>query len=666
MTVIKARKLLNYTTGQLWNMLTGSILLVFDDGTEKEHTYKEVIYSSYFWDMHRTYQNTPLLYKHSVQYVLKGNHLTSETHIDLLNNIFWEVMTVYDSVKNDIKPSLTKMVYQITNNIYNDLIYVTEKYVTSIDILDFIAVNEHPVVAQAFSELTPDTASIEKCYKSIMEVINTDASLSNNSLVKATKAKIVNKNQVLQCVGPRGFISEVDGAIMQIPVTRSYTQGMRTLYNTIAESRTAAKSLYFSEAPLQSSEYFARRLQLVAMHVEGIYRGDCGSQKYLNWTIKPKQYRDGREIYSGDLKFMVGKFYLDEYTNILKPITIEDTHLVGTTVKIRSVLFCNHHDSHKVCEICFGQMSDNVPDYANLGHMCAGTMTNQSTQSVLSAKHIDNSSSFDPIIYNENLLKYFKTGEKITTNNYLFKKEAIRNSLKLVLSRDEAFGLTDILLISNPEDISPSRISSIKEIGVSMLDASTDTPEILNINQYNRNCILTTEFLLYAKENKWEINSSNAFVFDMSKWDHNLPVFRLPDMEYSYSNHSHQIAKIIESRMKEIDERSKPESAVLTLIELFDLVNSKISVNLALLEVIIYSMMVYDRDSGNYFLSRNSEVSSLGVSDDVIHNRSMSIAYAYEEQYKLIENPKSFFQDGRPDSIFDVFINPNEVLKHQH
>ncbi len=664
MVIIKARKLLAYTPSQLWSMLTGRIMLVFDDGMEKEHNYKEVLYSSYFWDFHRVYQNTPLLYKHSVQSVLKGNQLSSDTHIELLNNIFWDVLEAYNSVRNDIKPMLTKMVFQITNNVYNDLIHMAEKYVTSIDILDFIEVNEHPAVKESFKNLEPTALSIDKSYRTIMDVVNNDPSLNNNALVKATKSKIVNKNQVLQCVGPRGFISEVDGAIMQIPVTRSYTQGMRTLYNTIAESRTAAKSLYFSESPLQDSEYFARRLQFVSMHVEGIYRGDCGSNRYLNWTIKPEQFRDGKSIYPGDLKFMIGKYYLNEETNTLGIITKDSTDLIGKTVKLRSVLNCKHPDSHKVCSVCFGEMSENVPDYANLGHMCAATMTNQSTQSVLSTKHLDNSSSFDPIIYNENLLKYFKTGTKNTTSNYLFRQDVLSKNLKLVISRDEAFGLTDILLTDTPEDISPSRISSVKEIGVAILEMSQDSPEILYIGQYNRNCILTTEFLIYAKENKWEVNAQNAFVFDMSKWDHNKPVFKLPDMEYSYSNHSHQIARIIESRMKEIEERSKPESAVLTLIELFDLVNSKISVNIALLEVIIYAMMVADRTSGNYFLARNSENASLGVSDDVIHNRSMSLVYAYEEQYRLIEDPKSFFQDGRPDSIFDVFINPHEVLKH--
>jgi hypothetical protein len=471
---------------------------------------------------------------------------------------------------------------------------------------------------------------------------------------------MVNSNQVLQCIGPRGFVSEVDGAIMANPVDRSYTQGMRSLYNTIAESRTAAKSLYFSESPLQDSEYFSRRLQLVCMTVEKLHRVDCGSQKYLEWRIKPKIIIQDREIYPGDLKFLVGKYYLDETSNTLKIINKTDTHLIDTVVKLRSVLNCQHSDPHGVCEVCFGQLSENIADHMNLGHICAATMTRQTTQSVLSTKHLDASSKSDPIKYTPSLLEYFVENTK--SNEYKLKPTLKNFGLKLIIANSDLHGFTDIKHTENVDDIDPSRISSIDKVGFSSMNFSDNTPISVTIEQHGRKAILSKEFLRFAKKNGWTINSSHAFVFDMAQWDYNLPIFKLPNMEYSFAKHSKQIAEIIESKMAEFSERSKPESPVRTLFELFDLVNSKIVVNVALLEVIIYAMMVNNIEEPNYSLARNSPNATLGVRDDVIMNRSLSAAYGFEYQIQYVFDPYSFYKDKRPDHPLDVMFCPQDVV----
>ncbi len=95
---IPARTLLNYTTEQLMDMLTGSFVLVFDDG-ELTTTYGEALYSRYFWELHRHYPRTPLLTKHHCQKVLKGNLLNNKTHIKLCESIYRDVIR-----ENHLKP----------------------------------------------------------------------------------------------------------------------------------------------------------------------------------------------------------------------------------------------------------------------------------------------------------------------------------------------------------------------------------------------------------------------------------------------------------------------------------------------------------------------------------------------------------------------------------
>jgi hypothetical protein len=95
---------------------------------------------------------------------------------------------------------------------------------------------------------------------------------------------------------------------------------------------------------------------------------------------------------------------------------------------------------------------------------------------------------------------------------------------------------------------------------------------------------------------------------------------------------------------------------------LFELVNSKLNVNIALLEVIIYAAMVKNAAEGDYGLARNSPNRTLGVSKQTLVNRSLSAAYAYEKQTMTLSDPASFFNKNRPDSIFDVFVAPRETV----
>lgn len=667
---IRARDLLGYSTADLWNTICQPFIIVFDDGTAIETTDRELLYSSYFWDFHRKYPNTPLLPHHHVSYVLKGKALTSKTHIELIGLIYWDVVETYQLNTPRERDSLTRMVYEVTNTLYVDLSYRAEAYVVSIDILDFLNVTHHPEIKSAMDNLSYGNpgmscdfgrSTIDDAYKKILDVLNNAPELENNALARSMRAKMVNANQVLQCVGPRGFLTHVDGMVMPVPVLSSYTSGMRTLYDATAESCSAAKALYFSESPLQDSEYFARRLQLTCMPIERLYIGDCGSKDYMAWYVKPPIESNGRQVYAGDLKFMVGKQYFDEASNQLRTISTNDTHLYKRTILLRNVFGCKHPDPHAVCSVCFGKLSENVTPEANLGHVCAATMTRQTSQSVLSTKHLDASSKSEPIVLNEAGKAFFTVGG--SGNTFMLRKETVTDKVQMVVSQEEAPGLTDIHVVINVDDINPARITEVEYVTFMVTNKEGETHPIqVCVSQNGRYAMFTSDFLKYLKVHRWQQDARGNFIFDFSHWDFTKPVMTLPEMEYSFALHSHQIAEIIESRMKEIGERMKPESPAATLSELFDLVNSKLNVNLALLEVILYATMIANGEVDDFGLARNSPTRSLGVADMTLRNRSLSAAYAYEKQLMLITDPRSFFKLGRPDSVFDAFVAPKEVV----
>lgn len=674
---LNARELLQRSTEQLWLEISDGIYqIVFDDGEVIESKGREILYSSYFWDMIRRYPNTPILKRHHVKSIIKDGYLNKETHIRLLNSIYWDVAETYQMHTPHERDQLTEFVYQLTNNAYNDLTCRLEAYVVGLDLLDFLEVDQDPEINQALAVVEPSEESINQTYKVILNRLTKSEDFKNNPLAFATRSGMVNKNQVVQCVGPRGYVTEVDGYIMRVPILRGFFRGMRSVYNATAESHSAGKALFYAEAPLQDGEYFSRRLQLMTVAIEKIIWNaigtnhntslsgeyDCGSKDYLSWRVKGPETHHGDIVYPGDLKFLSGKYYLDPETQELKSIGKNDQHLIGKTLKIRTVLGCNHKDKHSVCSVCFGRMAHNVSPYANIGHLAAATMTQQTTQSILSTKHLVASSSSETIYLPEQANKIFSINEKDAM--FFIKPEWKDKPLQITVTADEAYGLNDLEIMGDLVNVNPLRVSAIEMIEVKYHEGKTPRQLLVNTNFHGCRAILTSEFLNYLKIHNWETDPNGNFIFTFQHWDFNKPIILVPQKEYSYSRHAAEISAVIESRLKDITDRNHPDSPKSTLMELFDLVNSKLNVNIVCLEIIIYSIMCADILNNKFGLARGSKTAGLGVRELVIYNRSLSAAFAYERLgQKVINKPSSFFMNDRDDSIFDVFFDPYNVVK---
>lgn len=670
---IPARCLLNISKDDIWNHLIGEFKLLFDDGVEITTNYRETGYSSYFWEFHRKYPQLPLLHTHHVHHVLKGRMLSSGTHINLLSLIYWDAVDTYNLQTPMERDPMVKLIYDITNDVYNAMTRITESFVISVDILDFIGAINHREIKPILDNLEPTQESIVNCYKDISVILNRSEDLKDNALVRAVRSKMVNEGQVLQCIGPVGYPTEVDGEIFKVPILRSYTQGMRSMYNLIAESRSAAKSLYFSEAPLQDSEYFSRRLQLLCMLVERIHytdlnaldmatgqivkrtNGDCGSTQYVSTVLRPPS-----DNFQGDLMFMQGKYYLAD-DGSLKILKETDKRLLGKPLKFRSAINCRDTDPHAICKVCFGGLADNLNHETNVGHICSATITQKTTQATLGAKHHVGSSRSEAIVLSKDHLPYFILGEN--ENAYYLNPALQSTNTRIVISQAEATGLTDILSVDCVEDIVISRISSIDIVGFETTIEGVSNVIPIHVTQHGRSAMLSTEFLNHIKEKRWTEDNRFNFVFDIEDWDYKLPILRLPDTEYSYSKHSKLVSKVIESRVKNIMERLKQDSPVNVLFDLYNLVNSKLDVNIAILEVVIYASMIYNGHDDKYGLARNSPTASLGVAEMSIKNRSLSAIYAYEDQKDAILDPSNYYILDRPDCVFDAFVCPQEVVR---
>ena len=653
---IFARKLLEYSTDQLISILSGDITLIFDNNEEVVTNDKECIYSSYFWDLHREYPATPLLPMHHVRSIIGDGRLGSSAHLELVGKCMWSVYEEYVHIHQSngisaivFRDILSKRVYQIVNTVYNELSIMSEGFVQSLDILDFIEVTNNPVVKTANNTILPTQKSIDDTYKVIKDSLYNDPSLKNNTLALAVRGRLVSIDQVLQCVSARGFITDTDSVIFPKPIIVGYVRGLRSFHDSFIESRSAAKSLIFSKSPLQQAEYFSRRLQLMTEVVQNLHPGDCGSTEYVLWHVRGAEYNGTTLMRKSDLDQIAGKIYMDT-DGILKVVNGKDKSLLGRTLKLRTTIHCSHPDPYGVCSTCFGVLADSVPANTNLGQICCTALAQKSSQSVLSVKHLDGSSVIAGIILNDFQKKYLKVSSD--NNSYLLSPNILNKQVKLIIPAAEAANISDIMEVRDILDLNITRVSVLTEIGI-IVD---NVPETFKVNINQRLASMTYSLLAYMRTSGWEIDVRGNYVVDMSNWDWNLPMMTLPLRHYNLSDHSAEISTLLESSVTKLKERDTNASPNTALVELFDLVNDKLTVNLAVLEVVLYATMVVSNRDDDYGLPKTFTTSALGVMKNTISNRSLSAAMAYESHRELITSPKSFINTNRLDHVFDYLL----------
>jgi hypothetical protein len=648
------RTLLGMTTEQLWESLWGEFILVFDDG-EIVTNHRETIYSSYAWDLLREFPATPVTMSHHVKTILNGKLLGSNTHLDLLASVVWDVFDAYENDTAVTLDRLAKRTYEIVNHMYNDLSYRLEEYVVSLDITDFVDMLDHPGIIEAKKPLYDvplekvTDRMVGECYERMGKVIRTDPTLTSNPLAKAARAGTVKFDQLLQCVGVRGFVTDIDSTQFRLPILRSFTEGYRKFEDSLVESRSAAKSLIFSKTPLQQAEYFSRRLQLMSMNIQHLHRGDCGTTKLVQWPVRKK-----------DLKRLAGKYYLDKKENRLKAITGKEDHLVGTTIQMRSVMGCAHPDPVGVCSTCFGALAKAVPDFTNIGHLCCMLLTEKSSQSVLSVKHLDSSATIEAIVLGQDDKLFLRVGSD--DNSYLMSDRLKGVKVKLVIPSESIPNINDVNEVDNVDDLTISRFSEIGVVGLVVEQPKLIERKDVMTEVGGRLASLTHEMLHHIKKYGFDLNEDNNYVIDLTNWDWNKPILALPLRHFNMSDHSRDIARMLESSVRMMQERDRDLRPNDALIQLYELVNSKLDVNLTVLDVVLKEAMIVSAERGDYSLPKPWTDEGFGVMSMSMLHRSLSAAMAFEDHRDTIVNPISYTLKNRLDHPFDVCISPQEVL----
>ena len=121
------------------------------------------------------------------------------------------------------------------------------------------------------------------------------------------------------------------------------------------------------------------------------------------------------------------------------------------------------------------------------------------------------------------------------------------------------------------------------------------------------------------------------------------------------------IAALLESTVKDLKKRDKIASAAAILQELYELVNSKLDVNLAILEVVLYGIMIQSAENYNYHLPKPWTDRGIGVKETIMQYRSLSATMAFEDHRDVLTNPITFLLNDRPNHPLDLLLVPDAM-----
>tara|TARA_B100000700_G_scaffold154615_2_gene171611 strand:- start:10157 stop:12112 length:1956 start_codon:yes stop_codon:yes gene_type:complete len=643
---MKARDILNMSRDEVWSLPDGKMTLVFDDG-ELETTNRRTIYCSYIWDIHRAYPKTPLLKQHH----MGMKRLSSKVHLDLLGHAYESCFRTYQFESGFDREEVWRLIYVIVNTIYNDFIQNADEYVSTLNVLGFLEALEDEQIKEANDSVQPTQKSIDTTYDAIKDSLMTSEGLKHNEIAKAMRSSMIDPKQVCQCLGPRGYVTEIDSTIFPTPITVGYAKGMRSLYESMIESRSASKSLMFQKDPLAKCEYFNRKLQLVAQSVRFLAQGDCGSQHYMPWTVE-----------SGEIDQMVGIHY--EKDGQLATIKKGDRHLVGQVINLRTPFGCVHPDRQTVCEKCFGETAYSIPWNTIPGQVAAISIGEKVSQLVLSTKHVDGSSKVDSIDLGEFYSQYLVSGAEDNTLRLSRDLEGL--PIRIAISSADASDLPSIRDITDFEDINPARISSMRDVQFIIGNKEGEIHEqIVPTSMGSRHGSLTPKALRYIKERGYELDSKGDYVIDLSGWDVGDALFELPLKHVNMLEFQAEIETMILSGG---GKKGKNASGVRNLMsfngedpadaikELLHLINSRLSLNLSHVMVMAYSMAAVDPDNKDYRLPRGGEDFKFDRISEITLGRSLGGFMAYQEQSKAFIAPESYIIKDRPSHPMDDLL----------
>lgn len=669
MTRYIARDLAALPEKELWDLPDGPVELVFDDlpdGTPQvmQTDSRLTIFSAYMWRLIVEYPHTPMKFHHHIG----TERINNKTHMTLLKNVMWDTYKAYDG-EVDIE-ELCLILYRQYNAWYNAAVLYLAAEVSTISIEDLIDVVEEPRVEAAIEGITGSPMSIDHAYAIAEEVLKENGALPGNPISASVRSGLVSLDQVKQCLIARGRVTDLDSWYFPEAIPSSFLSGMNSVYESMTESRTSTKAAAYKEKPIQDSEYFNRRLQLLAATVQAveyvnetngkttIIPGDCGSQRFVRWAVKAK-----------DLVALEGKYYRTEDDTTLRLLKNTDRHLIDTVIHFRSPALCNHEAQQSVCAVCYGDIALSLPRHTNIGHVAAVEYGERVTQNMLAIKHVDFASGERKVKLGPYEKEFLTT--VMDTRSIRLQAKYAKYKLTLSIAPDEAQQLTEINFVDDVTALPVSRISEISDFYMTLTSPQGETETVrLNVEIAGKRAHFSHAMLAHIQQHGYTLSDTGRYKIELEGFDREQALFEVPNRDVNILDYLNSIIQFISST----DEKSKDgnpdgprrmlkqcRSLEEALTAFHALTSERMIVNIVHLEILVYATMIRSHKARDYRLPHPGNGLMFGQLSKLISNRSLSAAMAFEKHSSVLNDPATYVNRTRTDHPLDDLLVPRNA-----
>lgn len=641
-----------------WPVLENELFKVaLRSGDVFEMTTAQMELSSAFWKFFRQYKQLEARKEHFITKApISNNDIT-----DVQSRFTRDIHESY-GYGNYCKEDMWKIIDETAELVYSICILEYGEYVRGYGSKEFSELYEYPPLKEIRDSLRATSKSISEAQKVTLHILRTDPALSRNPIVVDLITNNIKAEQLLQTILVRGFNTDIDSHIYSTPIMGNYFAGILDPAEVMMESTLAAKALLFQGAPLEQTEYANRRLQQSSAHVDFLIDGDCGSTVTSDIEITAKRFT-----------FMLGLQYRNPKSSTGWSFMLdEDTHLIGTHQHFRHPFNCGYRDKQAVCSACYGELAHSIPYGSNIGTVASTNSISQVSQAVLKVKHSEDSTDIEDINITEaerDFISLAGNGEHIMLNSTLGKR-----GVQLVLNasakgKELAASRVPILQLDDLEDTSnASKFTQFEKVTFLVPSEDKNKRPVgyhVTVSRGTRKSYLTTKFLHYIISNGFRTQDDGKYYIDLDMWDASKPVFELPRQHLNMKDFAAEVVVFIQSSRTGESNRHLGQLPQLghyldtteALMDLADLVNSKVKVHLSHLSVVVLAMAVPGDKLRNYHTPPLGVPVRFAKFGDIMNNRSMGALFAYQGAgTQLNTSITQYINRDRPPHLYDPIL----------
>jgi len=442
--------------------------------------------------------------------------------------------------------------------------------------------------------------------------------------------------QLIVCVGPR---SDIYGNIAPVIINTNFIRGLRNASDFYIESFAQRKALVANKYQMCDSGYTTRQIGLSGYDASLVDVDDCGSEHTLKIFIpneKSLKMMEFKEIVTGrDEK---GHQILHE----IDPET--DKHLIGTTVEVRSHIFCSLPQGQYCCT-CYGGMR-----YTSLGYqtslLAALSITATTSQMVLSTKHL-NKTHTKIVEWPSLIREYFD----IQSDGLYLKQEQIGKPISIGFYTEDIEDYLNMIGSGDSDSDDEDDENQVLMDYITRIRIRNDSV-VFDIDNVGQDLYINSDFL----QKLLDSNDTD----DDTIWV-NLSNISSDEQIFDLNIENIEISGYLKRLMSMLGIKSKTTyTTVEDLIQL--LMNAFIEIglktNFAHIESMIYSMIRDPEvpiDRPNFRVNPNAPYSICPISRSIMYSHSLTTSLAFERIGRQLKTVFTYLKCA--PGFLDPFFN---------